>query len=331
MTTQATVRKLSPEDLDRAVTIDQAIVKRSRRGYFEKRLAAALREPEQHLQYGVDGEDGLDAILLCRTLTGEFGGKEPSVLLEIIDVADKARGQGLARQLLSSVEADMRKRGIGQLLTQAVWSDANLLTFFAANGFRKGRRHIIDCNVSAALAAERKAAEPELEDEPPAEPDYGADRADDYGSLAHDPIEIRTLQADDLADMVRIDRHVSGRDRHDYMRMKLDEALNDTAIRISQAAEIDDLLAGFLMARIDFGDFGRTEPVAILDTIDVGPEWAHHGVATALLLQLLVNLEALQVEHLETSVGRNDFELLRFLYHHGFEPSQRIALEKQVA
>ena len=85
------------------------------------------------------------------------------------------------------------------------------------------------------------------------------------------------------------------------------------------------------MARIDFGDFGRTEPVAILDTIDVGPEWAHHGVATALLLQLLVNLEALQVEHLETSVGRNDFELLRFLYHHGFEPSQRIALEKQVA
>ena len=49
MDSDGTVRPLTAGDLDGAVALDARIVGRRRRGYFEKRLAAALRQPDQHL------------------------------------------------------------------------------------------------------------------------------------------------------------------------------------------------------------------------------------------------------------------------------------------
>jgi ribosomal protein S18 acetylase RimI-like enzyme len=79
------------------------------------------------------------------------------------------------------------------------------------------------------------------------------------------------------------------------------------------------------MARVDLGDFGRTEPGAVLDTIGVHPDFAHRRIGHALLSQLFVNLGALCVERLETMVAPRDLALLGFLYDAGFAPSQRIA------
>ena len=50
--------------------------------------------------------------------------------------------------------------------------------------------------------------------------------------------------------------------------------------------------AGFLMARVDFGEFGRTEPTAVLDTIGVDPDYTRQHVGRALLEQLLLNLRS---------------------------------------
>jgi len=115
------------------------------------------------------------------------------------------------------------------------------------------------------------------------------------------------------------------------MAAKLDEALLDSGIRISLTARSDGIVAGFVMARLDFGDFGRTDAVAVIDTIGVHPEFAGRGIAQALLSQLLVNLNGLRVESAETAIALDDFELLGFLYRSGFHPTQRIALVKQVA
>jgi ribosomal protein S18 acetylase RimI-like enzyme len=89
-------------------------------------------------------------------------------------------------------------------------------------------------------------------------------------------------------------------------------------------ARVDDAIAGFLMARVDLGDFGRTEPVAVLDTIGVHPDYRHRRVGHALLSQLFVNLGGLRIERVETVVAPRDLELLGFLYAVGFAPSQRI-------
>ncbi len=55
MTAETTVRKLVPDDLAAVAAIDKAVTGRSRKSYFEKRLAAALREPKAHIQLAVDG------------------------------------------------------------------------------------------------------------------------------------------------------------------------------------------------------------------------------------------------------------------------------------
>ena len=106
---------------------------------------------------------------------------------------------------------------------------------------------------------------------------------------------------------------------------KLAETTTDSAIRVSLTARQDDAVVGYLMARVDLGDFGRTEPTAVIDTIGVDPAYAHRGVGHALVSQLFVNLGALQVERIETIVAPRDLALQGFLYDVGFGPSQRIA------
>ena len=84
------------------------------------------------------------------------------------------------------------------------------------------------------------------------------------------------------------------------------------------------------MARADLGDFGRTEPVAVIDTIGVDPGYAHRGVGHALVSQLFANLGALRIERVETVVAPRDFGLLGFLYDVGFTPSQRFAFVRRL-
>ena len=109
------------------------------------------------------------------------------------------------------------------------------------------------------------------------------------------------------------------------------EVNNFSAIRISLTARLDRAIVGYLMASADLGDFGRTEPVAVIDTIGVDPDYAHRGVGHALLSQLFTNLGALRIERVETVVGPRDLGLLGFLYDTGFVPSQRIPFVRRLA
>jgi ribosomal protein S18 acetylase RimI-like enzyme len=318
------VRRLSPDDLDGAVAIDREIVGHSRRGYFEKRLAAALRDPDGHMQFAIDGPDGLEAAVLARVQSGEFGREAPAVMLEVIDVAPDQQHLGHGAALLAALEAEMRQRGIAELQTAIAWTDHVMAKFFAAGGFAKAPRHIIAVAVDPARAA--MALSDDSDDDDDHDDD---DRADNLKALPRDRIDVASLTEQDLDALVVIDSKLTGRDRRPYMMAKLNEALVDSGIRISLAARSDGIVAGFIMARLDFGDFGRTDAVAVIDTIGVHPDFAGHGIAHALLSQLLVNLNGLRVESAETTIALDDFELLGFLYRSGFQPTQRIALAKQ--
>jgi ribosomal protein S18 acetylase RimI-like enzyme len=154
--------------------------------------------------------------------------------------------------------------------------------------------------------------------------DYGRPEANDHERLARDRADVRSMTAGDLDAIARIDRVITGRDRRGYIAARLDEALDDASIRVSLAARCDGAVVGYLMARADLGDYGRTEPVAVLDTLGVDPDYAHLGIGQAMLSQLLADLGALRVERVETVVPRDDLGLLGFLQAAGFAPSQRL-------
>ena len=156
---------------------------------------------------------------------------------------------------------------------------------------------------------------------------YGKPAAPDFGPLARDRIPVRIMREGDLRAIVAIDRRITGRDRAAYFASKVAEALHQSDVRVSLIAERDGGPVGFIMARVDFGEFGRIEPTAVLDTIGVDPDHRGSGVGRALLSQLLINLTTLRVEHIRTGLDWRDRDLLGFLDHCGFRPSQQLSFE----
>jgi predicted N-acetyltransferase YhbS len=163
-----------------------------------------------------------------------------------------------------------------------------------------------------------------------AEINYGEAPAPDFGPLARDRVPIRAMKESDLAAIIAIDRRITGSNRSTYFQERLIEALYESDVRVSLVAERDGRPIGFIMARVDLGEFGRFEPVAVLDTIGVDPESRSQGVGRALLSQLLVNLGTLRIERIRTEIDWRDHELMGFLEHCGFLPSQELCFERAV-
>lgn len=162
------------------------------------------------------------------------------------------------------------------------------------------------------------------------EVDYGKPASPDFGPLARDRIPVRSMVEGDLRALVGIDRRITGRDRGAYFKRKLAEALHESDVRVSLVAEQDGVPVGFIMARVDLGEFGRTDPVAVMDTIGVDPDYRDRGVGRALMSQLVANLATLRVERLLTELDWTDRDLMGFLETCGFTPSPRLSFDRRV-
>jgi predicted N-acetyltransferase YhbS len=327
---QLKIRRLARGDLDAVVALDAQFAGRTRRAYFERRLAAALHHPELHLQFAAEAEGGLCGHALARVLEGEFGVARPALRLEVITVAPNAHGRGVGRALHAALEAEAGKRSIAELRTVSIWRDHAMLGFLDRLGYALAEERVIECAPgSSPLGAREQPLE--TEPEPRGDPnDWSAPAPNDYERLARDDADVSLLTAKDLNAIVRIDRHITGQDRRAYMQHALDEALRESGVRISLAARHSGMVAGYVMARADLGDFGRTEPVAVIDTIGVAPEYAHRGIGQALLSQLFLNLTALDIERVETIVAPGATELLGFFHAAGFAPGERLAFAKRL-
>jgi GNAT superfamily N-acetyltransferase len=301
LTRRSDLRPLAARDLAAIAAIDAALTGRSRRAYFERRLAAAQRDPDRHLQLAAESGGALAGFMLGRMLEGEFGRSEPELRLEAFGVAAAAQRHGLGAALIAAFEAQAAKRGLGVIRTTALWREHELLRFLDHAGYRLAPVHVLDRAVADA----------------------------DIDPSARDAYEIAVLQDGDIEGIARLDRRLTGRDRRGYLCRTISEALADSAVRVSLCARIDGAAAGYLMARVDYGDFGRAEPAAIIDTVGIDPLRARQGIGRALLSQLFLNLRGLGVERVETVVAPRNLDLMGFFYSAGFGPSERLSFLKQ--
>ena len=330
-----TLRRLTAQDFAAVVALDAAAVGRARTAYFERRLQLAVAQPALHVQFAALRDGKLAGFMMARHMQGHFGRAEPSLRLEAIGTALDGRGQRVGSTLLAKLEDEARRLKVSEIRTTASWRDHAIVQFLDHAGFALGDNLVLDCQVSEHRLGEREGdrvlAPDHLTGFSSNETDYSASRGNDYESLSRDRVDLRSLQAGDLEDIARIDRAITGRRREAYIRDLVDEAMADATVRVSLLARSDGIAAGFVMARTDFGDYGRAEPVAVLDTIGVDPAFSHRGIGHALLSQLFVNLDGLRVESVETVAARKDFKLLGFFYALGFKPSQRLSFVKRVA
>ena len=78
----------------------------------------------------------------------------------------------------------------------------------------------------------------------------------DNDNPARDLVLIRNLRPDDIGPITAIDEAAAGRRRDRFLAIKMKQAFADTGIAVSLAAELDDHVVGFLLARLYYGEFG---------------------------------------------------------------------------
>jgi GNAT superfamily N-acetyltransferase len=144
MTVQTTVsrntRALVAADLERVIAIDRIHSGRSRRHFFEKRLANALARPDDFVQVGVVTGDGLQGFAVARILRGEFGQKDAIAVLDAVGVDPQSREHGLGQSLMEGLVDLSKRHGVRSLQSHVSWTSLDLLRFFNASNFKLAPR-----------------------------------------------------------------------------------------------------------------------------------------------------------------------------------------------
>ena len=320
------LRPLHRDDLDRVSAIERRITGHSRKGFLENRFAAAAESPEGFIARIAVRDGKLSGYAIARIQEGEFGVRDAVAVLDVIGIDPDLQGKGIGKALLGEMERGMKARGIGTLRTQVDWGTPAMIRFFCSAGFLLAPAQVLERDTSPLREEIREVGSAGADARSPVR--AGGDY---YEALSRDRVPVRSLSEDDLAAVVRIDRKLTAHDRSAYYTAKLREMLTESGIRVSLVAEEDGFVVGFVMARVDFGEFGKVDKAAVLDTIGVHPGFAGSGVGHALLSQLFLNLSTLQVETVLTQVSPENIGLHRFLYSCGFHPSQRLMLSKTIS
>ncbi|MCB1758673.1 MAG: GNAT family N-acetyltransferase [Gammaproteobacteria bacterium] len=302
------IQPMRAADIEQITLLDKELGMDARPDFFNQRLEMMRDYPDRYLCFASRSGDSLCGFLLARILTGEFGSQQPVATLDAIGTQPDNRGRGVGVQLMEKLKQEVEARGCGEIQTQVDWHQPELLAYFARSGFTLGSRHVLKRDTSALVVPERES---ELEDP----------ESDQYELRP-----VRTLVESDIDSILRIDRHITNEDRSVYLREKVEEVISHSGVRVSLVAEKEGMVAGFIMARLDYGSFGRTSSTAVIDTLGVGPEYKGNGIGSALMAQLLDNLASIRVDGVRTEVEWNSFQLNRFLSACAFKPSQHLAL-----
>ena len=325
-TGQIGTRPLSPGDLEAVIAIDAKTSGTLRRGYFEKRLAAAVEHPRDYVFVGTHLDDRLAGFAFAKLETGAFGQHDATAALDTIAVDPDLELRGVGRALLTEVEAVLRRKGVGLLTSEVEWSSTGLLGFMAHQGFAMAPRIVLTRPVGEiAIALDEPG-----EDDDAREIDFSSPEGDAANALSREPVPVRSMEERDLRRIVAMDRASTGTDRTDYYARRMREALEQSGIRVSLVAEADGDPVGFIMARVDYGAFGLTRPEAVMDAIGVDPGYRGRNIGTILMARLMGNLGALEIATVRTEIAWDDTALISFLGALDFAPAQRIVLEKRL-
>lgn len=138
------IRSLSGADLDGVVAIDRLQEGRSRKAFYQKRLAHLDRDPAAFIALAAELEGRLVGFAIARLYEGEYGAAAPEAALDTIGVAADVRGSGIGRRLLDGVAAAMRAKGITEMSTRTDWAKSDVMSFFAGTGFALAPRVVLE-------------------------------------------------------------------------------------------------------------------------------------------------------------------------------------------
>ncbi len=135
-----TVRSLKVGDLDEIVRIDERIGGRSRRKYFEVKVASVLQETGVRVSLVAEIDGLVVGFLLGSVYYGEFGLPEPAATIDTIGVHPEYRRRKVGKALMRQLAMNLHALGIESVETQVRWDEWDLLRFLAVQGFEPAPR-----------------------------------------------------------------------------------------------------------------------------------------------------------------------------------------------
>ena len=143
--------------------------------------------------------------------------------------------------------------------------------------------------------------------------------------------EIRSIDTDDLETVLAIDRAHTKYSRRRFFEKRFAQAAAHPAQFVQIGFARGGALRGFAIAHLLRGQFGREDPVAVLDALGVELDNQSHGMGQLLIGHLLEILQQRGVRVLHSQASWNNHDLLRFFDRCGFGLSSRVVLERTVA
>jgi len=144
----SSTRPITIDDLEQVIAIDKVSSGQSRRHFFEKRLAAAKKRPNDFVHIGVVDGDALRGFGIARILRGEFGQKDAIAVVDTLGVAPESREHGLGQRLMDGLVEAARKQGAQSVQSLVDWKNPDLLRFFNSAHFELAPRLALECAMS---------------------------------------------------------------------------------------------------------------------------------------------------------------------------------------
>jgi GNAT superfamily N-acetyltransferase len=142
-------------------------------------------------------------------------------------------------------------------------------------------------------------------------------------------LSVRPLESDDLADVVALDKVLTGTSKEAYWGEVFDRFLRAEGC-IGLAVIGEGGLEGYLLGEVRAFEFG-SKPCGWIFALGVRPESTRKGRASALIEEARRRFHALGIGALRTMVARTDVRFLSLFRRHGFVGGPFVQLELDIA
>ena len=131
------IRLMKAEDFDAIVAIDEKILGRARREYYEVKFDK-LFGSKDYVPASLVAEDAQGKVVgfvMGELYIGEYGIFQEEATLDTIGVDPEYQNKGIGRQLIDEFIDHLREMGVKKIYTLVDWNDSDLIHFFSANNF----------------------------------------------------------------------------------------------------------------------------------------------------------------------------------------------------
>lgn len=142
---------------------------------------------------------------------------------------------------------------------------------------------------------------------------------------------LRPLTREDFEAVVALDRRITGKERRAWFSQRLAAALRQPRRHLQLAADGEGGLAGFVLARVVSGEYGRAEPSLVVETIAVDAAARHAGLGARMMNELAELGRARGYRGIVTQVDWRDHGMASFFDHAGFALAKTSIVRRAVA